>query len=229
MTLYFNAAPLPPTTVEYVTWIDVMGTQSSMSRSLKVTANFVFKLHIAALSAPHGTVKLYPVMDGLYAACPDQTAMLSFLRAVMTAAAEEFNTTADNQFRFIVRGGLAFGQVYHGSAVPAAASTTLAANAAYRDCILLGMPMVQAHLCEASAPPFGIYVHESARSSSPPGIGPLHQTWWRWDSGPSTAVWSALQASLTNYFAWCAERSLRIGYADDRIAAHKKMFEQYFA
>jgi hypothetical protein len=44
---------IPPT--EYVVWVDVMGTQSRMSRSLKQTANFIFKLHVAAISAPKAT------------------------------------------------------------------------------------------------------------------------------------------------------------------------------
>jgi len=51
MPLGFNAGHLPEMASEYVAWVDVMGTQVSMSRSINATANFIFKLHIAALRA----------------------------------------------------------------------------------------------------------------------------------------------------------------------------------
>lgn len=228
MPLFFNADHLPEPSLEYVAWVDVMGTQASMSRSLRVTANFMFKLHLAALQAPQANVRIYPVMDGFYAAAGDRVQMLNFLRGVFSAVAEEFNTTNENRFRFIVRGGLAFGPSVHGTNVPAGASPVLGQAPNYRDSILLGMPMVQAHLSEADAPPYGILVHESARTFAPLGQEPLHHIWWRWDNAANHAVWSALQDNLNVYFDWCAERSLRLGYSLDRIKAHKNMVAQYF-
>jgi len=113
MPLFFNAAHLPPPTEEYVAWVDVMGTQASMSTSLRTTANFMFKLHIAAFQAPRQHVRIYPVMDGFYAAAPGKADMLNFLRGVFSALGHEFNVTEENRFRFIVRGGLAFGPSIH--------------------------------------------------------------------------------------------------------------------
>jgi hypothetical protein len=229
MPLVFNADHLPAPIPEYVAWVDVMGTQASMSRSLKVTANFIFKLHTAALQAPHANVRVYPVMDGFYAAAVDQAHMLSFLRSVFVAAAEEFNGTANNYYRFVVRGALAYGPVIHGNAIPNAASQVLGGHAAYRDLILLGMPIVQAHLGEASAPPFGVYVHESARAFAPAGAEPLHHAWWQWHNAGTQAIWNGLMDNLNAYFDWCAQRSLRIGYPSDRIAVHREMARQFFA
>jgi hypothetical protein len=54
MVLLFNADHLPETASEYVAWVDVMGTQVSMSRSIKTTANFIFKLHIRGESFGSG-------------------------------------------------------------------------------------------------------------------------------------------------------------------------------
>src|SRR5438309_875923 len=102
---------------------------------------------------------------------------LNFLRGVFGALGHEFNVTEENRFRFIVRGGLAFGPAIHGADVPAAASSVVAGPRQYRDSILLGMPMVQAHLAEADAPPFGVFVHESARAFAPRGEEPLHDRW----------------------------------------------------
>ena len=50
--LYFNVATVPNNVAErdtYVCWIDVMGTSSIMSRSLRTGANFVMKLHRAVM------------------------------------------------------------------------------------------------------------------------------------------------------------------------------------
>lgn len=226
MPLNFNANHLPATTSEYVAWVDVMGTQVSMSRSIKITANFIFKLHIAALQAGSPDVRIYPVMDGFYAASLQQGHMLDFLRSVLSAAAAEFNATLEPHHRFLVRGGLAFGPVIHGSGVGPCA-TELRHHETYRNAILLGTPMVQAHLSEQSAPPFGIFVHESARVFAPDGAEPLHWIWWKWGIA-GQPVWDALKVALPAHLLWCEGRAQSILYDASRIEAHKKMACQYF-
>ena len=67
-----------------------------MSRSISATANFIFKLHIAALRAQVAGMRIYPVMDGFYASASDKNRMLTFLRNVFRSVAEEFNTTAES-------------------------------------------------------------------------------------------------------------------------------------
>jgi hypothetical protein len=229
MALIFYANHLPAATSEYVVWIDVMGTQASMSRSLSVTANFIFKLHAAALQAPQTEMHLYPVMDGLYASSPSQDAILEFLRSVLVQVATEFNGEPHLHFRFVVRGGLAFGPVIHGRSVREAACPVVGADNHYKEAILLGMPMVQAHLSEVLAPPFGIQVHESARSFAPVGTAPLHQVWWTWNNGANSAIWNSLKTELPRYLDWCKDRALRIDYPSERIEVHREMVRQYFA
>jgi hypothetical protein len=199
-----------------------------MSRSLSATANFIFKLHAAALKARRTNVQLYPVMDGFYAASADQSSMLDFLREVLTLLAKEFNHQKRPEHRFAVRGGLAFGPVVHGRSVPQKASPSLASSPMYRDSILLGMAMVQAHQCEASAPPFGVAVHESARTFAPSGQTAMHNSWWRWSNGSNSPVWKQLEKELPAHLAWCADRAIPLGYPAERIAAHKEMVRQYF-
>jgi len=58
MELYFNANKLLDPSNEYVCWIDVMGIKSSMERSIKISANFIYKLHIAAIEAPSDGLKI---------------------------------------------------------------------------------------------------------------------------------------------------------------------------
>lgn len=226
MPLNFNADQLPAMVSEYVAWIDVMGTQISMSRSIKITANFIFKLHIAAIRSQIPGVMIYPVMDGFYASTSDRNVMLDFLRHVFRSVAEEFIATTQSQHRFMIRGGLAFGPIIHGNTVGQCA-TELANNATYANAVLLGMPMVQAYLSEGSAPPFGVFVHESARVFSPNGTEPLHWIWWQWRSEGSP-TWDALKQPLLAHLNWCKARALGILYPVDRIAAHEMMVKQYF-
>src|SRR6202790_5750681 len=99
MPLGFNADDLPEMRSEYVAWVDVMGTQVSMSRSISATANFIFKLHIAALKAQIAGMRIYPVMDGFYASTPEKNKMLAFLRGVFRSVAEESNATEESKDR----------------------------------------------------------------------------------------------------------------------------------
>ena len=226
MPLIFDADHLPAPSPEYVAWVDVMGIQVSMSRSLAKSANFIFKLHTSALQAPNQNVKIYPVMDGFYASAASQNDILEFLNSVMRAIAAEFIQETNMQHRFVVKGALAFGPVIHGRAIPQAASATLHGNQVYRDLLLLGLPMVQAHTCERLAPPFGIFVHESARTFAPTGSTPINFIWWKWRN-PNHAVWGQLGTELEQYFDWCEKRADAIDYEVSRIEAHRIMARQY--
>lgn len=231
MPLFFTAQGLPQPANEYVAWIDVMGVQSAMSRSLAITANFVFKLHVAALQAPHEQMALYPVMDGLYVSSGNQQTMLGFLRSVFYDVAETFVHEAEPLHRFIIRGALAFGPVIHGAGVPAAASNAfgLEGGGQYKNQILLGLPMVQAHLSEKNAPPFGLFVHDSARTFAPVQTQPLHHVWWKWvNDGQTAQVWAALPEALDAYLGWCRNRAEPILYDRERIQVHADLAKQYF-
>lgn len=200
-----------------------------MSRSLSTTANFIFKLHTAALQATNQNIRLYPVMDGIYASSASQPDMLDYLRGVFEAVADEFNSTARPQYRFIVKGALAFGPVIDGINIPQQASPTLAGNPPYKDAILLGLPMVQAHVSEKLAPPFGLFIHESARTFTTGGQNPLPYVWWKWVNNNNQHVWNTLHGNLGTHFDWCAARALALEYTSDRIKVHKEMAAQYFS
>jgi hypothetical protein len=229
--LQFNAAALPQPTNEYVVWLDVMGIQSSMARSLKQTANFIFKLHSAALQAPTPGTQIYPVMDGLYVSSHSQACIQDFLRSVLAPIAAEFISEQTPNHRFIVRGAMAYGPVIHGTAVPQAASPAFQTQVggAYKDAILLGLPMVQANQSEHLAPPFGVFVHESARAFAPPDNEPFHHVWWKWVNQANGATWDALLNKLLEHYAWCKQRPDLLLYNAERIAIHENLAKQYFA
>ena len=208
---------------EYVAWVDIMGTGISMSRSLRRSANFVFKLHEAALQASKQNVILYPVMDGFYASSPNWDNMQKFLRDVFQCVAKIFNKENEPEHRFIIKGAVAFGPVIHGQRSPRDAAPIMDDNKQYRDKILLGLPMVQASTTEKCAPPFGIFVHESVRtesvrkeverkqnqceqsvrtSSSDGKPSRMSYIWWKWEDSKNDTTWCKLRTELESYYEW---------------------------
>ena len=231
MGLYFDASRLPDPKNEYVAWVDIMGMSILMSRSLKTSANFVFKLHVAALEASkqleasNQNVILYPIMDGFYASSANQDSILRFLRDVFHRVAQEFNDESNQEHRFIIKGSVAFGPVVHGQSIPHGASRIMDNNVQYRNNILLGLPMVQANTTEKWAPPFGIFVHESARTFSPDDKS-LPYIWWKW--GEDSKTWDKLRKELESYYEWCTSGGGGSGYDPSRIRAHRNLAQQYF-
>lgn len=204
MPIYFNSQLLPPfPNPEYAAWIDVMGIQSAMSRSLHISGNFVFKLHVAALQAPRANVRLYPVMDGMYICSSAQADMLDFLRSVLEQVADTFITESEPLHRFSVRGALAYGPVIHGNQIPSSASNAFQNNVTHKDGIILGLPVVQAHENEKLAPPFGIFIHESARAFAPAGTAPMKHVWWKWVNPTSQHLWQTTAQSIATHYDWC--------------------------
>ena len=227
---FFNAGYLPIPTNNYVAWVDVMGVRSIMSRSVAITANFVFKLHVTAIEAPQTGIKLYPVMDGLYAVSNSQKPMLAFLDNVLSRLADLFVSTPQMHHRFIVKGALAFGPTIHGCDVlpEAFASVNEGQIHDYNNCVLLGMPMVQAYESEMKAPPFGLYVHESARAFAPPNEEPIRFAWWHWFRYKYHDLAVELDSALDKYFEWCTSVAGAIEYDKAHAEHHKEMARQYF-
>jgi len=224
---YFNAGALPKPDLAYVCWLDVMGASSVMERSLSMAANFVCKLHHAVLESPHEYVKLYPMVDGLYATCETQLSMKTFLTGAFTALAQIFVGEAAIHHRFIPKAAVAYGPVLHGERIPVSSSRILAAHEDYRKMLLFGMPMIQAHNGEQYAPPFGILIHESARAFAGPEEKPFSCVWWQWfDRDRDLAA--RLNKELKKYYEWCEKNPHAILYHPHRIREHKQLAAEYF-
>jgi hypothetical protein len=223
---YFDARALPKAQKEYVCWLDVMGMEAQMKRSIQVAANFVFKLHVAALEAQSANVSLYPVMDGFYACAKSRAEMEAFLCPVLDALCKLFMEQDVPAFRFIIRGAVAYGDVYHGRDVGDSGAKRLTENPHYRASIMLGPSVVDAHRTEGEAPPFGIAVHTSARASPVTGEAPYNTEWWRW--WPPQFDREAFMGRLERHYDWCRQHGELIGYAPARIAVHEALATRYF-
>jgi hypothetical protein len=238
MSVYFNSKLLPLTQNEYVAWVDIMGIGPTLSRSLDIASNFIFKLHILAIKNSSASLRLYPVMDGIYITCPDQDVMLEFLAKLYDNCAEEFVKTPIDKFehKFLIRGALSYGPIIHGSALPSGIfqpptgqAHAISGNANYLSALLIGLPMVQSHEFERQAPPFGIFVHESSRSfSPPPPTNPIHFRWWKWGYKCNSTYWSKMKKECAKYFDCCLNHMYEIDYDQKRIQEHMEMSNQYF-
>lgn len=253
MGLYFNADLLPPLSGEYIAWCDGMGTGQALSSSLQRAANFIFKIHRAFSNAlsrlPQGhTVRIYPVMDGMYVTTANRRHFQQVLRSALSDLATEFINTNYFFHRFMVRGGIAYGTTMHGSDVgedafipgigthhEAADRQAFLGSHLYqsRSRLLLGAGMVPAFKAESQAPPFGFSVDDSALSS-PQLVDPLdkgfHSRLWRWwspnhpSTGTAEQLWPARQAHSKE----ATQRAREIGYPKDSIQRHLESAVEYF-
>lgn len=230
--LFFDASQLCPND-EYVGWIDVMGSESIMLRSLRIASNFVMKLHIAALRASKvfTSVELYPVIDGIYICSSQQKAILTFIDHVYSTIADVFNDETDNYQRFLIRGGLAFGPVMKGSG-SLDCSEELKSNDTYTKQILLGPPLTQAYRIEDQSSPFGLIVHESVRSFAPKGekvLSITHHKWWKYNTRTGDNLRAEkVYHNLESYFDWCSKHSFELGYKKESMNRHREIAREYF-
>ncbi|WP_337995862.1 hypothetical protein [Oleispirillum naphthae] len=231
--LYFNSKELPKPQNKYVSWIDIMGIQEKMSRSLAESANFISKFHMAVSKNINDDILIYPIMDAVYATSTKRTSMTDFINALFSDMFSEFSNEPKEIYKFIIRCSLAFGPVIHGKDIPDSAFQKTAGTIdknnwiemKYRESILLGIPMIQAHQSERHAPPFGVFIHESARSFAQGSTNPIPLSWHKWFDD---ADGCNKHKEVEKYFSWCRQNSFRIGYAEEKIDLHDKMAKQYF-
>ncbi len=236
--IYFNEGGMKPSSSRYICWLDVMGSGNAMGRSMARAANFIMKLHVAALEARGfaTTVELYPMIDGLYICTENLQEMFSFIKRVFVSLAVTFISEPNPLFRFIVRGGLSNGPVVRQLEVQGG-SYALSGSPERTDyCkrILIGLPLAQAYDEERhAAPPYGIAMHESVRAFGHVGSGPVsgrYFKWWDWNKSNSDAdLASLLEQELGRYYKWCLRHSYALGYDEDRIVFHQKLVKDYFS
>lgn len=111
-----------------------------------------------------------------------------------------------NNHRFIVRGALAKGTIQHGRKISSEVSPDMAPRSGYKQHLLFGIPMIQAFNAEKQAPPFGIYIHESARTVD--GLQGCYYYWRRDDTlSDNEKLHESLRKELISFLKWEKERS----------------------
>jgi hypothetical protein len=221
-----------PQRYRYVLWVDIMGSQGKMLRSVKTASIPLMKLHVAALSAIKKNTKepiqLFPVIDGIYVVSEHLHSIAFFISDVFRSMAAEF-IVLEQWERSVIRGAIAYGPVILGA--ESKKGSEILGESDYANSILLGMPLVQAYVAEKTAPPFGVLVHESARAFAPEGKRSISTILWRWwDTNADTKkIARALLSRLDDYYSWCKSHTISSSYPIERIEAHRSLAHEYFS
>jgi hypothetical protein len=248
--LYFVTEDLHDAEGEYVLWCDGMGTGRALSTSLRNASNFIFKLHSAFDKAIDGvdTSNVYPVMDGMYVTSSSYDDITSIMEVAFAELAQEFLEWNDLNKHFLVRAGIAFGGTIHGDNIKSEAfvpekgefdvhidqsnfeDSTLDNT---RSRLLLSPAMVSATRAEDKAPPFGVFVHDSALSfpevvkSSNDCFPSKMWHWWR-NNDSNRKLASDLSQGVLDYLEKAKKRSHELDYPRESISRHKSLTEEYF-
>ena len=209
---------------EYVCWIDIMGTKNIMSESFQKAANFILKFHSCVLDTvkDYDEVKYYPLMDGVFITSPNSKTIQTVIDYVFDKIADIFISESRNGHRFIIKGSLAYGSISHGDTIDNNVCDTISSIPEYKRSLLLGMPMIQAFNSERTAPPFGIYIHESARKYKV--LQGKHYAW-----KCKTTDKASLLSKVDSYFSWCKEYSEYLEMDVKKIELYKKLAQEYFS
>ncbi len=241
---YFNGELLPQPNHEYVCWVDIMGMRNELEESIVTSANYIFKLqaNIIESKEPFSEIKVYPMMDGAYITCLNQQDMLTFLRRLFVITAQEFCNTTTIPYRFIIKASVSYGPIIHGCNVSTDTNDFFKDEGEKtKNEVLVGIPMAQAFNHEHDAPPFGIYIDESARAFSPNG-NPISHRWWRWYCGEEKfvventvydgkkihALATMLKEKGNEYYDYMKKHTYESKYELDRIQEHEMYFNEYF-
>lgn len=220
---YFRSANLGEPHEAFVGWFDLMGTRNMMAGPIRIAAQSIYKLHVAALEATCPEVTLYPVMDGVYAVSHSPEVMKRFTKDLFeNVSLDLVKDSGKPGFQYLIRGAIAFGQVYHARDLPADASKILAENPEYRRSLFIGLPVTLAYTEESNAAPFGVAIHESAAQYF---ADQMIHNWWRWFDEAHREI---LKAKLNLYFQG-ARKFMQTSYPIERISAHEALVEQYLA
>lgn len=233
--IFFDVSQMLPATPMYVCWIDVMGSQSAMLRSLPMAANFLMKLHIAALTAYEKyDIDIYPVIDGVYLCSQSQMKILGFINKVYSMVANAFSNEDNPLHRFLIRSGIAFGPVVTGTQTRQCADE-LKDHDDYTKRIFLGPALTQAYQIEKKTAPFGVGLHETMRSNpirtTTLNIGTtMAGTHWKWWRHPiEDSLTSDFLNSLETHYNWCLKHTVTLSYEKADIERHKALAEEYFS
>jgi len=232
---YFNESKLQPKD-SFVLMLDIMGTQNIMSQSLSTSANFVFKFHSVLNMYKKKDISICPIMDGAYVAAENCGVMRKFIHDVLFKLCSDFVQEFDCHRQYMVRGSLAYGPVITGCSIAGNAFDKAVRSKkgwrAYANSLIIGAPVIQAFSSEkAGVPPFGIYVHESARDKLfPADLFPFKPKWYKWwDISVDAVLLRRLKSALDRYFAEYERHSYSSSYPKNKIVEHKGMVEDYFS
>lgn len=219
-----NTSAFKPKDSSYVCWIDIMGTRAIMSESFEKATNFILRFHAICMQSIRNldTMKCYPLMDGVFLTSQDIDTLKKCIDTLFNNLAKIFCDEELCAHQFIVRGSIAKGGMSYGENIDESICVDIASNNDYKANLLFGMPMIQAYKTEKNAPPFGIYIHESARD-----YDKLIGRYYGWCKDADTRT--TMMKELKQYFDWCKYYSHYLEMDKNKIDTYKELVEEYFS
>ena len=201
-----------------------MGTKTIMSESFEKAANIILRFHSASLQATSSMtgVKVYPLMDGIFITGEKARVIKNAIDNIFLKMASIFIEEDKCDHQFVIRASIAYGELAHGFDVNNEVCRDIADNDTYKNALLFGMPMIQAYMAERNAPPFGVYIHESARK-----VNVLQGRYYLWKGIESQK--EELKTKLLSYFKWCRYFSQYLEMDTSRIAFYEELVKEYFS
>lgn len=201
-----------------------MGTSAIMSESFEKATNFIIRFHATCLQSTKDIdgIKCYPLMDGIFITSQDVNIIKRAINAIFQSLSEIFCEEDVFDHQFIVRSAIAKGGMSFGENIDENVCSVISSDNEYKASLLFGMPMIQAYKAEEKAPPFGVYIHESARDYEQL-VGRYY--WWYKDKDTQTT----LKEGLLAYFDWCKDYSQYLEMNDGKIENYKKLANEYFS
>jgi hypothetical protein len=214
----------------YVFWLDLMGARNAMKLSLSRAARSVMKIHAAALLAKqkYQDLEINPVMDGVYGYVEKRELLEKCLREILTALGNVFVQEKVSSSRFMVRAGVAYGPLIPGK-VLAIGAPILQQNQDFLGGTAIGMAISHAYEAESCAPPFGVYIHESARAFAPrtPNSYPYLTNLWSWFDDDDALTWG-IRRTLVEHFDWLEKNPVASQYDVQALIKHRALADEYF-
>lgn len=221
----------------YVAWVDVMGTGSAMRRSLEESSSAIGRFHAAIINAYHDIVKksesvneviIHSLTDGAYIVTRSPQRMREVLSKMMLQLVRTFlSSSAKN--KFVVRAAVANGLVVSSATMK---SRILTEKGQENDAdlvrnVTLGSPFEKAYHAETLAPPFGVFVDQSATGTEKFSSDCVWK-WWSEDDGLHKEFCAGLNASLVNYFENVKNGFYKYFVLAEKIAEYQAKAASYY-
>jgi hypothetical protein len=241
--LRFSSEKLGAAANYYVAWLDLMGAGHIMGTSVHKSANFLVRLHMAIETARMESgyeLKTLPINDGIFIIGQKKGEVMTVVRHAMILLAARFIATPRPHDRCLMKGAIAFGPVYAGEQLkPGISRRKIRERPEFLERVWFGPPIIQAYKSESTAPPYGIAIHESARSFSAGEDPPFQMTHWLWwqdnsesrpipNVPPLTVFKDCLALELQGYFDWMKSTLLFHGVSADKLKSWSEACNQYF-
>jgi len=192
-----------------------------MYQNISDTARNLLYFQILSKELEIEECTIYPMMDGVYVVSEDLDEMIVFLKATFERAARQV-VEREVEDVFLIRGGLSYGPIVEGKDFQIEFN-----DQEYQDNIeslLIGPPMVEAYTMEEEAPPFGIAIHESARSFTPDDF---RYQWYKWFSPDNRELANDLRKTIEAYFNYSKRHAHVTNYPAEKIDHHMELMQQY--